>query len=125
LGPIGIALLGLGIGVFQADQARREVVKVARQELVKHLPRIASEQWQVIYDAVKECFDSYEQQVTQRIDDDIAARKAELDNLLKQKESYEINRELEVKRLQTLQSTVGDEVHQIELAYDRLLEISG
>jgi len=125
LGPIGIALLGLGIGVFQADQARREVVKVARQELVKHLPRIASEQWQVIYDAVKECFDSYEQQVTQRIDDDIAARKAELDNLLKQKESYEINRELEVKRLQTLQSTVGEEVHQIELAYDRLLEISG
>lgn len=31
LGPIGFALLGLGIGVFQADQARKALVKEHRK----------------------------------------------------------------------------------------------
>ncbi|HEY9711117.1 MAG TPA: dynamin family protein, partial [Oculatellaceae cyanobacterium] len=89
LGPIGLALIGMGVGFVQADQARQELVKTAKKELVKYLPQVANEQWLPVHDAVKECFDVYEREVTKRIDDDIQARKAELDNLLKQKESYE------------------------------------
>ena len=37
LTPIWLALLGLGIGVIQADQARKELAKIAKKELVKHL----------------------------------------------------------------------------------------
>lgn len=85
LGPIGFALLGLGIGVLQADRARQELVKAARKELVKYLPQVTSEQAPKVYDAIKECFDVYDREITQRMNQDIQARKAELDNLVKQK----------------------------------------
>ncbi|EGJ28505.1 MULTISPECIES: hypothetical protein [Moorena] len=115
--PNSLALLGLGVGVVQADQARKELVKAARKELVKYLPEVAQEQWQPIYDAIKECFDMYEQEVTERMDDDIKARKAELDNLIKQKESHEINREQELARLKQLEADVASQAQKVETAY--------
>ncbi|HLO88671.1 MAG TPA: dynamin family protein [Nostocaceae cyanobacterium] len=121
LGPIGFALLGLGVGILQADQARKELVKTAKKELVKYLPQIANEQANTVYNAVKECFDTYEREVSQRINDDINARKSELDNLLKQKETREINRDTELKRLQKLQTDVTEELRKIETAYSNLL----
>lgn len=121
LGPIGFAVLGLGVGVLQADQARKELVKTAKKELVKYLPQVAHEQSPIVYDAVKECFDAYEKEVGKRINDDITSRKAELDNLLKQKETREINRESELKRLKTLQENVIEQLQKIEAAYSNLL----
>jgi len=121
LGPVGLALLGLGVGVFQADHARKELLKAAKKELVKYLPKVANEQWQPIHDAVKECFDVYEREVTQRVNDDINSRKAELDNLLKQKESYEINQEAEVQRLKKLEADISTESGKIETVYQNLL----
>ncbi|MBW4557820.1 MAG: dynamin family protein [Trichormus sp. ATA11-4-KO1] len=121
LGPIGFALLGLGVGFLQADQARKELVKTAKKELVKYLPQIAHEQSQTVYDAVKECFDSYEREVSQRINDDIASRKSELDNLVKQKQTREINRESELQRLKKLQEDVITQIQKIEAAYSNLL----
>ncbi|HLP90987.1 MAG TPA: dynamin family protein [Nostocaceae cyanobacterium] len=121
LGPIGFVLLGLGVGALQADQARKELVKTAKKELIKYLPQISNEQANNAYNAVKECFDVYEQEVSQRINDDIASRKSELDNLLKQKETREINRETELKRLQKLQGDVTEELRKIETAYSNLL----
>ena len=103
LGSIGFALLGLGVGFLQADQARKELVKTAKNELVKYLPQIAHEQSQTVYDAVKECFDVYEREVNQRINDDILSHKSELDNLVQQKETREINRDNELNRLKNLQ----------------------
>ncbi|MFN6565400.1 MAG: dynamin family protein [Nostoc sp. ChiSLP01] len=121
LGPVGFALLGLGVGFLQADQARKELVKTAKKELVKHLPQVAHEQSQVVYDAVKECFDAYEREVSKRINDDIVSRKSELDNLVKQKETREINRESEFKRLKILQEDVIAQLQKIEAAYSNLL----
>jgi GTPase SAR1 family protein len=122
LGPLYLALLGMGVGVLQADGARKELVKAAKKELVKYLPQVANEQGQMIHDAVKECFDTYEKEVTERIDDDINSRKAELDNLLKQKETYEVNRETELKRLKSLENEVTSEVREVESVYQDLLE---
>ncbi|BAY25875.1 hypothetical protein NIES2100_56830 [Calothrix sp. NIES-2100] len=121
LGPIGFALLGLGVGFLQADQARKELVKTTKKELVKYLPQVAHEQSQTVYDAVKECFDSYEREVSRRINDDITSRKSELDNLLKQKATREINRESELKRLKNLQENVIEQLQKIEAAYNNLL----
>ncbi|NEO18834.1 MAG: dynamin [Moorea sp. SIO4A1] len=121
LGPVGLALLGLGVGVVQADQARKELVKAARKELVKYLPEVAQEQWQPIYDAIKECFDVYEQEVTERMDDDIKARKGELDNLMKQKESHEINREQELARLKQLEADVASQSQKVESTYQNFV----
>jgi replication fork clamp-binding protein CrfC len=121
LGPIGFALLGLGVGFLQADQARKELVKTAKKELVKYLPQVAHEQSQVVYNAVKECFDAYEREVSKRINDDIVSRKSELDNLVNQKETREINRESEFKRLKVLQEDVIAQLQKIEAAYSNLL----
>lgn len=123
LGPIGLALIGMGVGFMQADQARQELVKTAKKELVKYLPQVANEQWLPVHDAVKECFDAYEREVTKRIDDDIQARKAELDNLLKQKESYEINQEVELERLKKLETEVSSELRNIETLYQNFLSV--
>ncbi|XWK88996.1 MAG: dynamin family protein [Phormidium sp.] len=122
LGPLYLALLGMGIGVLQADQARKELVKAAKKELVKHLPQVAQEQWQPIHDAVKECFNVYEREISDRINDDINSRKAELDNLLKQKESYEINRDNELKRLKTIESDIFSDFKKIDSVYDDFLQ---
>lgn len=121
LGPIGLALLGLGIGVVQADQARKELVKAAKKELVKYLPQVAQQQWQPIYDAVKECFEVYEKEVTERMNDDMKNRKAELDNLIAQKESYEINNGAELSRLKQLETEVTQELGNLETAYQSFL----
>ncbi|MEW5858082.1 MAG: dynamin family protein [Cyanobacteriota bacterium] len=121
LGPIGLALIGMGIGFAQADQARQELVKTAKKELVKHLPKVANEQWLPVHDAVKECFDTYEREAIKRVNDDIEARKAELDNLLKQKESHEINRDTELNRLKGLESDVTSQWQNIEAVYQNFL----
>ena len=123
LGPLGLALIGMGVGFMQADQARQELVKTAKKELVKYLPQVANEQWLPVHDAIKECFDAYEREVTKRIDDDIQARKAELDNLLKQKESYEINQEVELERLKKLETEVSCELRNIETLYQDFLSV--
>jgi replication fork clamp-binding protein CrfC len=121
LGPIGFAVLGLGVGILQADQARQELVKTARKELVKYLPQVAQEQSQTVYNAVKECFDEFDREVSKRVDGDINSRKLELDNLLKQKETREIDREAEMARLQKLEVDVFGELKNIESAYTNLL----
>ncbi|MBW4604917.1 MAG: dynamin family protein [Calothrix sp. FI2-JRJ7] len=121
LGPIGFAVLGLGVGMLQADQARKELVKTAKKELVKYLPQVAQEQSKTVYDAVKECFDAYEREVSKRINEDISSRKSELDNLLKQKETREINNEAELKRLNKLTENVFTQLNNIESAFSNLL----
>jgi GTPase SAR1 family protein/FtsZ-binding cell division protein ZapB len=121
LGPIGFALLGLGIGVLQADRARQELVKVAKKELVKYLPQVAREQAPKVQEAIQECFVIYEREITERMNDDINSRKAELDNLIERKESIEIDRVTEISRLQELEKTVSSEADKIEFIYHNLL----
>jgi hypothetical protein len=123
LGPVSIALIGLGIGVLQADHARNELARVTKQELVKHLPQVAQKQWQPIFTTVQDCFDKYEVEVMQRMKDDIQSRQAELDNLLKQKESREINRDAEMNRLQVAQAQVKIACDEVESVYQGVLKL--
>jgi len=120
-GPVGILLLGLGVGALQADQARKELIKATKKEFVKYLPQLAQEQWEPIHQAVKDCFDAYERELAKRVNDDIKSRKAELDNLLQQKESREINLEAELKRLRSLDADVLSECDRVESVYEYLL----
>lgn len=125
LGPIGFALLGLGIGVLQADRSRQELVKVARKELVKYLPQVAQEQTPKVREAIEECFITYEREITSRMNDDINSRKAELANLIERKETIEINQTTEIERLQSLENTVTSEANKIESIYQDLLAYYG
>ena len=122
LGPIGMALAGLGLGGFSAEMARRKVVQTMREELVKLLPQIAQEQSFQVYQAVKECFDTYQQEVVKRMNDDIQSRKAELDELVRQKEDHEINQQAEERRLNLLDNHILTQLHEVEDAYDQLID---
>ncbi|MCU0527299.1 MAG: dynamin family protein [Elainella sp. Prado103] len=121
LGPIGMALAGLSLGSFSAEMARRKVVQSMREELMKLLPQIAQEQSFQVYQAVKECFDSYQQEVVKRMNEDIQSRKTELDELIHQKEDHEINQQSEERRLNLLDNDVLTQLHQVEDAYDALI----
>jgi replication fork clamp-binding protein CrfC len=121
LGPLYLALVGMGVGILQADGARKELVKAMKKELVKYLPQVAQEQWQPIHDAIKECFDVYEREVNERMNDDINSRKAELDNLLQQKQSGEINYQTELERLKKLDVDVAAKSQSIESVYQGFL----
>ncbi|MEQ8961590.1 MAG: dynamin, partial [Coleofasciculus sp. C2-GNP5-27] len=101
------------------------VIKATKKEFVKYLPQLSQEQQEPIRQAVKDCFATYERDVIQRINDDINSRQAELDNLLKQKESREINRQMELKRLRQLDADVLAECRQIESVYEGLLLVPG
>ncbi|MGB7708384.1 MAG: dynamin family protein [Microcoleus sp.] len=121
LGPLYLALVGMGVGILQADGARKELVKAAKKELVKYLPQVAQEQWQPIHDAVKECFDIYDREVNDRMNDDIHSRQAELDNLLAQKQSRQINYQAELERLKKLDADVTAQSKSIESVYQDFL----
>ena len=121
LGPIGLALLGLGVGVVQADQARKEIVKAAKKELVKYLPQVAQEQSPKVKEAIIDCFDLWEKEVTARINDDIKAHQEQLDNLVQQKESQEIDQKAESERLEKLVEDVATATKGIEGVYQGLL----
>ncbi len=125
LGPLYLALVGMGVGILQADGARKELVKAAKKELVKYLPQVAQEQWQPIHDAVKECFDVYDREVGDRMNDDINSRKAELDNLLAQKESRQIDYQAELERLKKLDTDVAAQSQSIESVYQGFLASAG
>lgn len=121
LGPVGIALSSLGLSGITTEMNRRKVLKVMKDELVKYIPQITQEQSFSIYQIVKECFETYEQGVVKRINDDIQSQKTEIDELIKQKESHEINRDEEIKRLKVLDSDVLQQKDNLEDAYDKLL----
>jgi hypothetical protein len=83
-----------------------------------HLPRVTNQG----YSAVQECFDACEKQAIARIDDDIAARKTELDQLVQQKESREIDQVAEVARLRQFETDVANESVAIENIYQSFLK---
>ncbi|MGB3534234.1 MAG: dynamin family protein [Microcoleaceae cyanobacterium] len=114
LGPVMLLLLSFGVGVLQADTARQKMIQEAQKEFAKHLPKIAQDYSPPISEAIQECFDTYEQEVVKRIDDDIQARQAELDNLIQQKEQQQINHEQELQRLTHFQSQVATQFNTIE-----------
>jgi GTPase SAR1 family protein len=126
LGPITLALIGLGVGILQTDHARRELARATKREMVKHLPQFAQEQWQPVYNTVQDTFDRYETEIADRINDDIQSRQAELDNLLKQKESRELDRDAETFRLRSLQAKLQSSGRSLEKTYqDWLSQHSG
>ncbi|NET35672.1 MAG: hypothetical protein F6K19_27215 [Cyanothece sp. SIO1E1] len=59
------------------------------------------------------------------MNDNVQARKAELDNLVKQKESREINQAAESTRLNQLEQAVSAESQHIEAVYQGFLASFG
>ena len=113
-GPLALVFLSFGVGTWQMEKARQQVLQTAKKELGKHLPQVAAEQRPIIYEAIASSFNAYEEEVTQRVRDDIQGRKAELENLVQQKETSKINRDAELARLQQLETNMRELCSKIE-----------
>jgi uncharacterized protein (DUF3084 family) len=57
------------------------------------------------------------------MNDDIRSRQTELDNLIKQKESIEIDRQTEIERLQKLEKDIHLETQKVENIYQNFIAI--
>lgn len=108
-----IVLAGAGLVAGQAEYVRQTFLSTTRQEFAQCLPQIAEEQWQPVYDAVQTCFNTYEAEIIQRLNDDILARKTELTHLVAQKESQDIQLEQETQRLRSLDQNIVQEIEQL------------
>ena len=125
LNIIGVLLVGGGILAVQAEVVRQKFLDTTKREFVKKLPAIADQQWRPVFKGVQSCFEVYEEKIISRISDDIAAREAELNNLLEQKQSHEIDRDREIERLTSLKQLIADELQTItSLANTQLRNLS-
>ncbi|MBW4668467.1 MAG: dynamin family protein [Cyanomargarita calcarea GSE-NOS-MK-12-04C] len=111
----GAIAAGFGLVALQAEFVRQQFLTATKKEFVKYLPQIAAEQWQPIHQSVKKCFEVYEQQISDRIKIDIKSRKAELDNLLQQKQVHEIDIQGETQRLIDLEKSLLSQLQEIQL----------
>ncbi len=113
LGMVAAVLGGLGLISLQTESTRQQFLETTKREFAKQLPKIADDYTPTVCQAVQKCFDSYAGQVDDRINEDIQARKSELDNLMEQKHSREIDRDVETQRLRTVVAEVDREVNLI------------
>jgi GTPase SAR1 family protein len=106
LNVFAVLLAGTGAFAIQAEFIRRQFLATTKQEFAKYLPQIVEEQYGLIQRSVKKCFDTYAEESQTRIDGDIQSRRAELDNLLAQKTTCEIDQEQEIQRLKQAESEI-------------------
>ncbi len=123
LTPIGGLIVTAFLGAGQAEMQRRKFFEIAKRELAKALPQMAQKQSMVVHQAVRNCFSTYEAEVVRRMNEDIQAQRAELDNLLEQKQAHEIDRDAEIKRFNNLNSAILAQWHSLEDSYDSLLAV--
>jgi hypothetical protein len=121
LTPLGAGLVMAITGATQMELVRRKFIKTVRTEMQKHLHDIACQQAETVYEEVKNLLNAFDVEVSQRMDEDIESRQAELDKLLEQKEKGEYQRETEIRRLKDLENQVYSEWQGLESTYDQLI----
>ena len=117
---LGVMLVGMGVIGLQAEYVRRQFIEATKKEFSKYLPQIAEEQCPSIDRAVVQCFDVYREQAIERFNADINSRKAELDNLLEQKQSREIDFQAETERLKAIETEIISHLRQIEVLQESI-----
>lgn len=122
LTPLGVAILGLLMGVGQAERARRKMLRVMREELGKSLPALADQGRMLVERQVDSYFERYHSEVGASVNDDIAARRVELENLVARKRESEVDVRAESERLRALERAVSAAREAIEGEYDRYVE---
>ncbi|MBL1208232.1 dynamin family protein [Geminocystis sp. GBBB08] len=121
LGPLGMSIILSLAGLGQTEGLRKEFLKKTKELIKKELPQVAKNAGQVVEKEVFKLFKEYQQECISRIDDDIKARKSELETLLTQKEKSEFEREMEIKRLNQVERDVFNQLQMFESMYDDLL----
>ena len=120
MGPIFAAVLLGCSGAAQMEGTRRKFIQLAQVEMKKFLPDLAREQSKAVYREVSKLFDTYDEEVSKRLNEDIEARQVELVQLIEQTGKGEFQREAEVARLKELEHAVYSRWQLLESAYDKM-----
>ncbi|QMW01506.1 hypothetical protein [Spirosoma foliorum] len=122
LGPISLALLGLGVGGYQAERARQKVLRTMAEEIKKSLPNSATEGRLQVYQNVYNQFSNYSQDVESKLSKDIDERKGELDNVLASRKKEQINLDIEVNRLSAFAKATHIAREEVEDIHDNFFK---
>jgi GTPase SAR1 family protein len=120
LAPLMFAFYGSYLSRLIAQQVRGAFLQKVKEEFVKVLPTIAQQESDKISQSVNQLFANYGTEVQKLIDADIDSRRKQLDNLLKEKETREIDIIRETDRLQKLIRDVENEYRKLEAACNSL-----
>jgi small GTP-binding protein len=104
---------GVGLVAGQAELVRQAFLEKTKTEFAKLVPELAERQAPMVAQAVKRCFNTYEAEISEQINIDIASRRAELANLLAQKESSQVDTDTEVQRLTGLETELAATLNQL------------
>jgi len=118
---LNVALVVAGAGTIQMNMLREKFIKMIAEKMQEKLPEAAAQLSKEVYREVRKGFDEYEAEVSKRMNEDIQARRDELDQLLEQKEKGEYQREAEIKRLKELENNVYSQWRSMESGYEGLI----
>ncbi|MBC6471847.1 MAG: hypothetical protein GDA48_02675 [Hormoscilla sp. GM102CHS1] len=121
LGPAAIVAFMSGAGATQMEMLRRKFIKMTKEKMKEKLPEAAAQLSKEVYQEVRKIFDEYEAEVSKRMNEDIQARRDELDRLVEQKEKKEFQREAEIKRLKELENNIYSQWQSMESGYEGLI----
>ncbi|GAB4192117.1 MAG: hypothetical protein Fur006_36130 [Coleofasciculaceae cyanobacterium] len=114
--PLAIGAIWGAISGWQG--AKEEFINRVKFYLREQLPQIADQQYDSIYSSVEECFSPF-YELVDKMSNDIRSQKQQLNSLLEQKTTKEINVENEEKRLNTLKEEISSLSRQVTESYQK------
>ncbi len=121
LGPLGVLIVAIGVGIFNARNAVERLKDRITDALIKELPNVAVMAEQEADRHIRAIYHGAQERVLAAIDADIESRRMEIENLRESMQKREIDREAEQKRLLAQDAGLLTLVNEIELAEDRCL----
>ncbi|MFZ1026991.1 MAG: dynamin family protein [Limnoraphis robusta] len=105
---------------LRVQQIRQDIINVLKKELMNYIPSLAQEQWQLTHSVIQNYFDEFEQEVNQRIKNDIECYKAELECLINQEKIPNFDLEKELQFLKGLDAEIESEISSMNSIFNQL-----
>jgi hypothetical protein len=105
---------------LRVQQIRQDIINVLKKELMNYIPSLAQEQWQLTHSVIQNYFDEFEQEVNQRIKNDIECYKAELECLINQEKIPNFDLEKELQFLKGLDAEIESQVCSMNSIFNQL-----
>ena len=114
--PIAIGIIWGAIAGWQ--NAKETFIANVNSTLIKQLSEIADTQYDLIYSSVGKKFDPY-LEVVDKMNNDICSQRQQLNSLLEQKKTKEIDVDNEEKRLNQLKQEITQLSQQVKESYQK------
>jgi len=120
-GPLGVLVVTVVVGLFNARNAVERLKERVTDALVKDLPNVAATAEEEANRHIREIYKGAQGRVLAAIDADILSRQQEIDNLRESMQKRDIDKEVERRRLLDQDTSLLALVNELELTEDRCL----